>query len=66
MQRVVVASSSAGNPVELAQGHVHSVKLDSRASLQNWRQRLTDEEVSRIRQLTDGVAQLYYPEETWT
>jgi hypothetical protein len=66
VERAVVASSSAGNPVELAQGHVHSVKLDSRASLQNWRQRLTEEEVGRIRQLTDGVAQLYYPEETWT
>ncbi|MFH1185460.1 MAG: sulfotransferase [Chloroflexota bacterium] len=65
VQRAVLASSSSGNPVELSKRRVHSVKLDSRASLQNWRQRLSGEEVARVRRLTEDVAQLYYPEESW-
>jgi hypothetical protein len=44
---------------------VHSVKLDSRASLNNWKHRLSADEIARLRKLTDGVAQLYYPEESW-
>ena len=66
VQRKVIESTSSENPVQLAPKHVHSVKLDSRASLQNWKQRLTAGEVDRIRRLTDGVAQLYYPEESWS
>lgn len=65
VQRAILASSSSGNPVELTRRRVHSVKLDSRASLRNWKQRLSGEEVARLRQLTEGVAQLYYPEESW-
>jgi hypothetical protein len=34
-------------------------RLDSRANLQVWRERLTDEEVARVRQQTADVAQLF-------
>ena len=37
-------------------------RLDSRANLQVWRERLTEEEVARIRELTADVAPLFgYP-----
>jgi hypothetical protein len=65
VQRAVIESSSAGNPAELSKGRVHSVKMDSRGSLQNWKRRLSAEEIARVRRLTDGVAQLYYPESSW-
>ena len=64
-KRAIVESSSPENPAELSKRRVHSVKLDSRASLQNWKSRLSGEEVARVRQLTDGVVQLYYPESSW-
>jgi hypothetical protein len=65
-RRVIAASSSSENPPELAPGMTHSVKLDSRASLDRWKHRLSVEEISRVRRATDEVAHLYYPEVAWT
>jgi hypothetical protein len=39
--------------------------MDSRASLKNWKRRLSGDEVTRLHQLTDGVWQTYYPPESW-
>jgi hypothetical protein len=64
-QQAIMDSSRPDNPSELSRGRVHSVKMDSRASLQNWKRRLSSEEVARVRQLTDGVWQTYYPAESW-
>ena len=60
-----MSSSSAGNPVELSPHSTHAVKMDSRASLQNWKRRLSPQEVTRVRRLTEGVAESFYPEESW-
>lgn len=49
------------NPVELESEQPKSVRLNSRASLENWRHRLTTEEILRIRELTEGVVERYYP-----
>jgi hypothetical protein len=64
-QRRVIQSSSSENPDQLSVGHVHSVRLDSRANLGNWKRRLGPQEIARIRQVTADVARLYYPEEDW-
>lgn len=61
----ITASSSSANPGELARGKVHSVQLDSRANLDNWKRRLDPKDVARIRRLTEDVATHYYPEESW-
>ncbi len=61
----IAASSSSDNPAELGRKSVHSVKMDSRASLGNWRRRLAAEEIARIRRLTEDVSGFYYPEESW-
>lgn len=62
VQDVIRNSSSSENPAELSRKKVHSVKLDSRANLDNWKKRLTAEEISRIRSMTEDVAHLYYPD----
>jgi len=64
-QRAVLDSSRPDNPSELSTRHVHSVRMDSRASLQNWKRRLSAAEVDRVRSLTDGVWQDYYPAASW-
>jgi hypothetical protein len=64
-KRAVLNSSSPTNPGELPPGKQHSVKLNSRASLQNWRRHLSSDEMDRVRKLTGDAAHLYYPEETW-
>ena len=64
-ERIILSSSSADNPVELSKRAVHSVRLDSQANLHNWKRRLTPEEITRVRQLTEEVAARYYPDLDW-
>jgi hypothetical protein len=64
-EQTVLKSSSAQNPGELARNKVHSVRLDSRLNLDNWKKRLSADEIMRIRRITGDVADMYYPEETW-
>jgi hypothetical protein len=58
-------SSSSENPKKLAKRKTHSVKLDSRANLDNWKKLLSIGEVERIRALTEGVSDRFYSEEEW-
>lgn len=65
VQEMIRASSSSENPAELSRKNVHAVKLDSRANLDNWRKRLSPDEITRIRDLTDDIAQRFYPDVKW-
>lgn len=65
VERRILSSSSSENPVELSRKKVHSVKLDSRANLDNWKRRLSSSEIDRIRRDTEEVSYLYYPEVAW-
>lgn len=61
----ILNSSSSENPTELSKKKVHSVKLDSRANMDNWKKRLTTEEITRIRKLTEDVSHLFYSDNEW-
>jgi hypothetical protein len=61
----ILNSSSSENPTELSKKKVHSVKLDSRANMDNWKKRLTPEEITRIRKLTEDVSPLFYSVYEW-
>ncbi len=65
VQERIRASSGSENPVELSSRKVHSVKLDSRANLENWKKRLSTEEIARVRDLTEDVASLFYADVKW-
>lgn len=60
---IILASSSSENPKRLSKRKTHSIKLDSRANLYNWKAILTAEEAKRVRALTEGVSHLFYSEE---
>ncbi|NOY98812.1 MAG: sulfotransferase [Chloroflexi bacterium] len=62
-RRAVEESSSAANPKELSR--THAVRLDSRANVKNWRRRLTDDEIARVRQMTADVAEKFYADDDW-
>jgi hypothetical protein len=66
VQETIRTSSSSENPAELSRQKVHVVKLDSRANLDNWKKRLTAEEITRIRKMTEDVAHWYYPDSNWS
>jgi hypothetical protein len=65
VERRILNSSSSENPAELSRKKVHSVKLDSRANLDNWKRRLSAGEINRIRRATEEVAHFYFPEVGW-
>jgi hypothetical protein len=64
-ERAIRDASSAENPAELSRRSTHAVKMDSRASLQNWKRRLSSEEVGQVRRLTESVSAAFYPEGSW-
>jgi hypothetical protein len=65
VEQIILNSSSSENPGEVSRKKVHAVKLDSRANLDNWKRRLTSDEITRIRRVTEEVAHIYYPEVKW-
>jgi Sulfotransferase domain len=63
--KAVEASSSSENPAETSVDRPHETQIDSRANLQNWRHRLSEDEIARIKAVTEETAALYYPELVW-
>ncbi|MEW5870915.1 MAG: sulfotransferase [Chloroflexota bacterium] len=64
-RETILKASSAENPKELSKRNIYAVQLDSRANLRNWKKRLSPGEIQRVRQITQEVASLFYPEEDW-
>ena len=62
-QASILSSSSEGNPSEISS--VHATRVDSRQNLDNWKRRLSTDEIDRIRRITTGVVERYYPEQVW-
>lgn len=65
VQQAIQSSSSRENPKETSSENIHSVRIDSQAVVESWKERLTKTEVDRIRQLTRDVAPNYYTDEDW-
>jgi hypothetical protein len=65
VEKTILNSSSSENPAEPSRKNIYSVKLNSRTNIENWRKRLTADEIQRIRELTGEVSQLFYPEVGW-
>ncbi len=63
--KAILDSSSSENPKEVSRQKAHAIQLDSRANLDNWKHRLSAEEILRIRRMTEEIAHPYYPEESW-
>ena len=64
-EKEIVESSGAKNPKEVSKQRPYAIRLDSRTNLDNWRQRLSADEIRRIRNLTEDVAALYYSDMEW-
>lgn len=61
----ILNSSSSDNPTELSRRKTHSVKMDSRASIETWKTKLSADEIQRIRDMTEESAHLFYPDLNW-
>ena len=65
VEGIILNASSSENPTELSKKKVHAVRLDSRANLDNWKKRLSADEIVRIRKMTGKTAKLFYSDEEW-
>jgi hypothetical protein len=65
VQAKILNSSSSDNPKERSEKAVYAIRLDSRSNLNNWKRRISPEEIDRIREATGPVAQNYYSDQDW-
>ncbi|NDJ35918.1 MAG: sulfotransferase [Chloroflexi bacterium] len=65
MRETVAELSSTSNPAEVDVAQWKSLKRDSRAVARVWKDRLTPEEIARIRQRVQPVASRFYTEAEW-
>jgi hypothetical protein len=61
----ILNSSSAENPSKLSKNKTHSINLDSRANVDNWKKLLTPEEITSIRKMTEEISNHFYSEHEW-
>jgi len=61
-QKAVHQSSNTANPSEVSRNGVHSYQLNSQENLSNWKKRMTDGEIERIKAITKDLVQEYYPD----
>jgi hypothetical protein len=61
----VAASTSRENPAGTPIDQPHETRINSLANLENWRLRLTPDEVGRIRSLTESAAAVFYTDDEW-
>ena len=64
-ENAIAAASGAANPKETSVEKPHETRLDSRANLTSWKRRLSDDEVDRIRNVTEETAALFYGDNEW-
>jgi hypothetical protein len=64
VREVVRAHSDASNPSE-APAVYQYLKRDSRSNIWNWKQRLTEAEIERVRGQVEDVSQLFYSNGDW-
>ena len=65
VEKTILTSSSSDNPVEPSRKNIYAVKLDSRSNIDNWKKRLTAEEIDTIRKRTEEISPLYYSDAEW-
>lgn len=65
VRRYVDAMTGAHNPAGPRDDHVHSLRRDSRANLERWKQTLGDDEIAFVRDETAELADRFYDESDW-
>lgn len=65
VEKTIATASSSDNPVEPSRKNIYAVKLDSRSNIDNWKKRLTPQEIAYIRKKTEEVSSLYYSDAEW-
>ncbi|MCP3919069.1 MAG: sulfotransferase [bacterium] len=65
VERTLEHQTSSANPAEAPSGTTHALVRDSRANVSNWKQRLTSDEVRRLRAAVAEASAPWYDEAWW-
>jgi hypothetical protein len=65
IEAAIEKSSSEKNPKQVSVKNRHSIHIDSKASLENWKRRLNNDDICRVRSKTADVADYFYTAEDW-
>ena len=65
VEKGILRATGPRNPKKGSLTSIYSTRLDSAANLENWKDRLTKEEIQRIRQMTKDEAAPFYGDEDW-
>lgn len=57
--------TASSNPTTAKEGVAHQLKRDSKNLVYKWKEKLTKEQVQRIKRITDPVSQFYYDDDDW-
>jgi hypothetical protein len=60
VERAIERTTRASNPAETQRERPDTIELDSRANLETWKRRLTDEEAELVRRQTADIARAFY------
>ncbi|WP_197508761.1 sulfotransferase [Mycobacterium sp. 1081908.1] len=61
----IEASSGEQNPSEPVRGDEFSIRRNSRVNVLNWKSRLSDREITTIKELTGDISRLFYSDLEW-
>jgi hypothetical protein len=65
MQNEIVITSSSANPAEVPVEGWKSLMRNSKASITTWKQRLTPDEIARVRNQVEDISGHFYSDEDW-
>jgi hypothetical protein len=65
VQEAILQSTSRSNPVDRDVNGRQFLSRDSRANVDNWRRRLTPDEIGRVRARVADVSPLFYGDDEW-
>jgi sulfotransferase family protein len=65
VEREIQERSAEENPMDGKAGDLESGKRNSKAIVKKWKQRLSADEIARIRELTEPLAKIWYSDQDW-
>jgi len=65
IRNVIIRHSDASNPSEAPEGIAHQLKRNSLGNIKNWKNRLSESEIERIRKGVEDISPLFYEDEDW-
>ena len=66
VKRLIKATSHHTNPSEVSdKSKVHQLQRNSRENIKNWKKRLTNKEIKKIRDMTEHISNKFYSDKDW-